>query len=194
MLSSNKKKIKLKSNSNSKSNNSKNNNSIIQKIEYTNTKEKGDIYEKYIYYHLLETNKYKNVWLWKNVPEYELLNSGIMDNWNNARLIRKKDRIDNLENNLPDFATDLFTLETDENNNYKYSIIQCKNYDDSRKLRPEHLGTFYFMMYRYSRFVNGIVFHTNDLCENLINHSNTNDNSRTISISIRCLRSFKRET
>ena len=127
MLSSNKNKIKLKSKS-------KPNNSIILKIDYKNTKEKGDIYEKYIYYYLLETNKYKNVWLWKNVPEYDLLKSGIMDNWNNARLIRKKDNIDSLENNLPDFATDLFTIETDENNNYKYSIIQCKNYDDSRTL------------------------------------------------------------
>ncbi len=178
MLANNKKKIKLKLKSNN------------NKINYKNTKEKGDIYEKYIYYHLLETNKYKNVWLWKNVPEYDLLKSGIMDNWNNARLIRKKDNIDNidnidnLENRLPDFATDLFTLEQDDNNNDKYSIIQCKNYDDSRKLRPEHLGTFYFMMYRYSRYVNGLVFHTNDLCENLLNHSNTNDNIKYNRVSI----------
>jgi superfamily II DNA or RNA helicase len=180
MLSSNKKKIILKI----KPSNSKPSNSIIPKIDYKNNKEKGDIYEKYIYYHLLETNKYKNVWLWKNVPEYELLKSGIMDNWNNARLMRKRD---NLENNLPDFATDLFTLEVDDNdvsNNNKYSIIQCKNYDDSRKLRPEHLGTFYFMMYRYSRFINGLVFHTNELCENLINHSNTNDNIKYNRVNI----------
>jgi superfamily II DNA or RNA helicase len=159
---------------------------ITLKTAYKNTKEKGDIYEKYIYYHLLETNTYKNVWLWKNVPEYELLKSGIMDNWNNARLIRKKESLDNNnnDNRLPDFATDLFSVETtinelgNETNNQinKYSIIQCKNYDDSRKLRPEHLGTFYFMMYRYSKFVNGLVFHTNDLCENLINHTQTNDN------------------
>ena len=156
------------------------NNQII----YKNSKEKGDLYEKYIYYHLLETNKYKNVWMWKNVPEYELLKSGIMDNWNNARLIRKKEMVENnnenIDNRLPDFATDLFSIETyinDTGNEInKYSIIQCKNYDDTRKLRPEHLGTFYFMMYRYSKFVNGLVFHTNDLCENLINHTNTNDN------------------
>ena len=175
MLANNKKKIKLKLKSNN------------NKINYKNTKEKGDIYEIYIYYHLLETNKYKNVWLWKNVPEYDLLKSGIMDNWNNARLIRKKeniDNIDNLENRLPDFATDLFTLEQDDNNYDKYSIIQCKNYDDSRKLRPEHLGTFYFMMYRYSRYVNGLVFHTNDLCENLLNHSNTNDNIKYNRVNI----------
>jgi superfamily II DNA or RNA helicase len=113
--------------------------------------------------------------------------SGIMDNWNNSRLIRKKDsidRIDSLENKLPDFATDLFTLEKDDNNNEKYSIIQCKNYDDSRKLRPEHLGTFYFMMYRYSRYINGLVFHTNELCENLLNHSNTNDNIKYNRVTI----------
>ena len=177
MLSSNKKKIKLKS---------KPNNSIM-KIDYKNTKEKGDIYEKYIYYHLLDTKQYKNVWLWKNVPEYDLLKSGIMDNWNNSRLIRKRENIennDNIENNLPDFATDLFSLEIDENNNNKYSIIQCKNYDDSSNLRPKHLGTFYFMMYRYSRFVNGLVFHTNELCENLINHSLTNDNIKYNRVNI----------
>ena len=75
MLSSNKKKIKLKYKTQPKPNNS------IIKIEYKNTKEKGDIYEKYIYYHLLDTKQYKNVWLWKNVPEYELLKSGIMDSW-----------------------------------------------------------------------------------------------------------------
>ena len=176
-MHSNNKKIKLKLKSN-------NNNNFI---DYKNTKEKGDIYEKYIYYHLLETNKFKNVWLWKNVPEYDLLKSGIMDNWNNARLIRKKDSIDSidsLDNRLPDFATDLFTLEKDDHNNDKYSIIQCKNYDDSRKLRPEHLGTFYFMMYRYSNFVNGMVFHTNDLCENLLNHSNTNDNIKYNRVTI----------
>ena len=155
----------------------------VNQIIYKNSKEKGDLYEKYIYYHLLESNKYKNVWMWKNVPEYELLKSGIMDNWNNARLIRKKENIDNGDDNrLPDFATDLFSVENNENNDNnetntnKYSIIQCKNYDETKKLRPEHLGTFYFMMYRYSNFVNGLVFHTNDLCENLINHTHTNDN------------------
>jgi len=174
---SNKKIIKLK------------NSTCVNQIIYKNSKEKGDLYEKYIYYYLLETNKYKNVWLWKNVPEYELLKSGIMDNWNKARLIRKKEMGENKENNenrLPDFATDLFSVETDETNTNinKYSIIQCKNYDDSRKLRPEHLGTFYFMMYRYSKFVNGLVFHTNELCENLINHTNTNDNIKYTKVNI----------
>ena len=182
MLSSNKTKIKLKSKTFPKPNNA------IMKIEYKNTKEKGNIYELYIYYHLLETNKYKNVWLWKNVPEYELLKSGIMDNWNNARLIRKREQNNSIKNNLPDFGTDLFALETDKNDNEnninKYSIIQCKNYDDSRNLRPEDLGTFYFMMYRYSRFVNGLVFHTNNLCENLINLSNTNDNIKYNRVNI----------
>ena len=154
---------------------------MSNQIIYKNSKEKGDLYEKYIYYHLLETNTYKNVWMWKNVPEYELLKSGIMDNWNKARLIRKKEMSETSDDNrLPDFATDLFSIETyindTGNETNKYSIIQCKNYDDTRKLRPEHLGTFYFMMYRYSKFVNGLVFHTNDLCENLINHTNTNDN------------------
>lgn len=40
------------------------------------------------------------------------------------------------------------------------------------------------MMYRYSRYVNGLVFHTNDLCENLLNHSNTNDNIKYNRVNI----------
>ena len=94
-----------------------------------------------------------------------------MDDWNTARLIRKREHI---ENRLPDFGTDLLALKTDVDGTYKYSIIQCKNYNDSRTLRAEDLGTFYFMMYRYSKFVNGLVFHTNDLSTNLINHNLTN--------------------
>jgi hypothetical protein len=169
---SNKKLIKLKK---------PNVSNISNELIYKNSKEKGDLYEKYIYYHLLENNTYKNVWMWKNVPEYELLKSGIMDNWNQARLIRKKEITETSDDNrLPDFATDLFSVESIVNElgneTNKYSIIQCKNYDDSRKLRPEHLGTFYFMMYRYSKYVNGLVFHTNDLCEKLRNHTQTNDN------------------
>ena len=55
----------------------------------TTNKAKGDLYEKYIYYHLQNLTTYKNVWLWKNIPEYELLKSQIMDDWNTARLTRK---------------------------------------------------------------------------------------------------------
>lgn len=177
---SNKKLIKLKK---------PNVSTISNELIYKNSKEKGDLYEKYIYYHLLETNTYKNVWMWKNVPEHELLKSGIMDNWNRARLMRKKEMSESSDDNrLPDFATDLVSVETvlNElgNETNKYSIIQCKNYDDSRKLRPEHLGTFYFMMYRYSKYVNGLVFHTNDLCENLINHTQTNDNIKYNKVTI----------
>ena len=40
------------------------------------------------------------------------------------------------------------------------------------------------MMYRYSKCVNGLVFHTNDLCENLINHTQTNDNIKYNKVSI----------
>ena len=102
-----------------------------------------------------------------------------MDDWNTARLTRKREHI---ENRLPDFGTDLLALETDADGTDKYSIIQCKNYNDSRTLKAEDLGTFYFMMYRYSKFVNGLVFHTNDLSTNLINHNLTNDNIKYLKV------------
>lgn len=133
-------------------------------ITFTTMKEKGDAYEILIKHNLLDSGNYKQVYLWRDVPEADLFASGIMDDWNTARLRRKTARKEGL---LADIGTDLLVLGVDD----KYSIIQCKYYDEDARLRIEDLGTFYFMMMNYHQMVGGIVYHTSKLSHLLELHS-----------------------
>ncbi len=139
-----------------------------QVIEFKNTKEKGDAYEIFIKHFLIDSEKYKMVHLWKDVPESDLFASGIMDDWNLSRLRRKASRKEGL---IGDIGTDLLVMD----NSGKYSIVQCKFYDVDCKLRIEDLGTFYFMMMNYRGLVNGIVYHTCKLSSLLESHSTMNN-------------------
>ena len=125
-------------------------------ISFNTTKEKGDAYERYIKHHMLDSGNYKQVTLWKDVAEADLFNAGIMDDWNQSRLIRKAGRN---EGRIGDIGTDLLALDGEG----RYIIIQCKYYDAEARLRIEDLGTFYFMMMRYGSTVDGIVYHTCEL-------------------------------
>ncbi len=131
-------------------------------------KEKGDAYEIIIKHELLDSGNYKKVHLWRDVPEADLFASGIMDDWNTARLLRKTARKEGL---LGDIGTDLLVLGVDG----KYSIIQCKYYDEDSRLRIEDLGTFYFMMMNYHQMVGGIVYHTSKLSHLLELHREKNN-------------------
>jgi predicted helicase len=141
----------------------------IPDIIFKNTKEKGDAYEIFIKHYLIDSGEYEWVYLWKNVPEAELFESGIMDDWNQSRIIRKVGRTEGL---ISDIGTDLLI----KSKTGKYSLVQCKYYSDSNILNIEDLGTFYFMMFNYSNVVNGIVFYTSKLSKLLQTHSNKIDN------------------
>ena len=121
-------------------------------IKFKNTKDKGDAYEIFIKHLLLDSGNYKMVHLWKDVPEAALFDCGIMDDWNTSRLIRKSVRI----GVLPDFGTDLLIMD----NTDKYSIVQCKHYDDSKNIDANHIGTFLAMVMRYHHNVNSILYAT----------------------------------
>jgi len=122
------------------------------KLEFKTTKEKGDAYEIFIKHHLMDTGDYKSVYLWKDVPEADLFASGIMDNWNTSRIRRKQARTTGI---LPDFGTDLLVkLSSDD----KYSIVQCKHYDESKPLSANDLGTFLCMVMRYHKQVSSLVY------------------------------------
>ncbi len=77
-------------------------------IEFKTTKEKGDTYEIFIKHHLIDNGNYKSVYLWKDVPEADLFDSGIMDDWNISRIHRKQTRTTGI---LPDFGTDLLVKD-----------------------------------------------------------------------------------
>ena len=52
-------------------------------------KEKGDMYEKYIFDYLSTKNNIKECYLWKNVPDYHLIDYGFINSYNEKRLRRK---------------------------------------------------------------------------------------------------------
>jgi superfamily II DNA or RNA helicase len=133
-------------------------------IVFKTTKEKGDAYEIFIKHHLIDSGNYEWVYLWKHVPEAELFESGIMDDWNQSRIVRKVGRSEGL---IGDIGTDLLIKAKDG----KYSLVQCKHYNNENILRIEDLGTFYFMMMNYTQYVNGIVYYTSKLSKLLNDHS-----------------------
>jgi superfamily II DNA or RNA helicase len=140
-------------------------------ITFKNTKEKGDAYEIFIKHHLIDSGNYEWVYLWKDIPEAELFESGIMDDWNQARIRRKAGRKDGL---LGDIGTDLLIKDK----NGKFNIIQCKYYDNESSLRIKDLGTFYFMMMKYGNIINGHVYYTNKLSTLLNSHCNTSNTDK----------------
>ena len=59
---------------------------------------KGDKYEDYVLCELNSNNKY-NLWNWRCVPEHVLINYGFIHDMNEHRLLKKKIKLENLENN-----------------------------------------------------------------------------------------------
>ena len=131
-------------------------------IEFKTTKEKGDAYEIFIKHYLIDTGNYKSVYLWKDVPEADLFACGIMDDWNTSRIRRKQARTTGI---LPDFGTDLLVKSSSGD---KYSIVQCKHYDESRPLSANDLGTFLCMVMRYHKQVCSLVYSSSGFQNHLL--------------------------
>ena len=104
------------------------------------SKEGGLNYEKQIEIYL--KNLTKKRYLWKDIPELELRNSGLLVNWNEHHWNNKIEKI----NNLPDLVTNILQ-------------IQCKNFS------IEYLADFYCMTSYYD--LPGIVFYDSQLSNNL---------------------------
>lgn len=87
---------------------------------------KGDNYEDYILTELNSNLKY-NLWNWKYVPEYILIDYGFIHDMNEHWLLKKKIKLENNNNTyyncLIDTGIDL--LGFDDKNNL--IDIQCKN-------------------------------------------------------------------
>jgi len=131
-------------------------------IEFKTTKAKGDAYEIFIKHYLIDTGNYKSVYLWKDVPEADLFACGIMDDWNTSRIRRKQARTTGI---LPDFGTDLLVKSSSGD---KYSIVQCKHYDESRPLSANDLGTFLCMVMRYHKQVSSLVYSSSGFQNHLL--------------------------
>jgi len=115
---------------------------------------KGEQYEIFIKQFL--ENDSKKLWLWKDIPEYELRKSSLLGDWNDHRLIRKHNKI----NSLPDLGCDILLKENEE-----YILIQCKNFDLTNNVTIHHLAGFYAMISHHN--LCGIVYYSSKLSPNI---------------------------
>jgi len=128
-----------------------------------NNKIKGDAYEIFIRDYIDKFDNVSNVWLWKDIPEQNLFDSGLIIDYNRNRKYRLHSKSNNV-NITKDVGIDLVQLNT----NGEYIFIQCKNYTNS--LCVDHLSGFYMRMC-YHINVHGIVYHsTNKLSKNITNY------------------------
>jgi len=125
--------------------------------QYKNTKEKGDVYEKYILDYLYLEDSNRKIWLWSNIPEDVMCDVGLIGNWNDYRLQRKSNRI----NKLPDVGCDIFMID---NNNCNY-LIQCKYYSIN-SVKIEDLSGWHGMLLDYPEML-GDLYYTSKLSENI---------------------------
>ena len=124
--------------------------------------QKGIEYEKFIKTDLLtEYAKNGQVWLWDEIPEFELRKAGMLGDWNEHRLTKKDNKI----NGLPDLGTDILLKIKINDNDFKYILIQCKNYAQKNYVTIECLAGFYAMCVEYEK--DGIVYYTSKLSPNL---------------------------
>jgi hypothetical protein len=56
-----------------------------------NNQEKGLNYEIFIK-NYLEEDSQNQAWLWKDIPEYNLKDAGLLNDWNLHRYIRKENK------------------------------------------------------------------------------------------------------
>ena len=121
---------------------------------------KGTIYEHEICEYL---NKNIGIaWVWRNIPEDVLLESGLIHNQNEHRIkkLRNKDDPESYANTLIEIGIDIL-LKVDN----KYNLVQCKcGYKNG--LTIGNLGGFSYMLLNHPD-KDGIVYYTDKLSDNL---------------------------
>ncbi len=130
----------------------------LYNFKMSTNKEKGTLYEIYINNYLNEFSENQS-WLWENVPEYELRQSGILGDWNIRRYERKSNKI----NGLPDIGTDILLKKHLEN---KYILVQCKNYAKKNSVQLDCLAGFFGMLYFYD--LDGMLFYTSKISKHIL--------------------------
>ena len=122
----------------------------------TTTSEKGYAYELYIRDHI-RSNLQKQAFLWKDTPEPILISNNIIGSHNIARLIRKE----NIENPLQDTGIDIIQID-DEG---RCHLVQCKNGYQKGLVIKDLAGFSMWMMYLDK--LSGSVYYTDKLSLNL---------------------------
>jgi len=124
---------------------------------------KGSNYEIQVRDYIIN-NLNNNAYLWKDIPENILIDTGIINSHNQNRIIRKE----NKENPIQDTGIDL--IQIDSNN--KYILIQCKN-GYKNGITMQDLSGFMCWMVSLDT-LKGCVYYTNKLSNSIKNLPITN--------------------
>jgi len=132
---------------------------IRQEVLYMDNQIKGALYEQYICKNL---NDEGHSWLWSDIPEKDLVESGLVHDLNKHRLKRKKhlNNPDKYVNPLIDTGIDILLY-----NNEEYTLVQCKNGYD-KGLTFKDLSGFNMMMVNHET-KKGRVYYTSKLSKNI---------------------------
>jgi len=119
--------------------------------------DKGTIYEEYVcnYINNTESNNSKNciAYLWKDVPDFILFNSKLIEDINDCRINR-----DTCKNYIHDIGIDIIKINNDTN---KISFIQCKNYEGSLCIKD--LSGYFAIMSQSEHYdKEGIIYTSNN--------------------------------
>lgn len=121
---------------------------------------KGFAYEQYV--KSLITDEHTQTWLWKECPVDYLIQSGIINSYNEHRLYRKSVK-NNEEHTLIDTGIDIIKYKDNE-----FTMIQCKNYKNS--IQISDLAGFWFMACNYPKHLYEVIY-TSKLSGNLTLHN-----------------------
>tara|TARA_Y100000389_G_scaffold73682_1_gene70326 strand:+ start:662 stop:1291 length:630 start_codon:yes stop_codon:yes gene_type:complete len=134
---------------------------------------KGFDYEKYVLLKLKEIYDIKDIYLWKDIPDELLIESGIILN-NDLKNIKEKYKTNKYNRNynvLLDTGIDIIA----KLNNEDIILIQCKAYNSI--ISQKHLAGFfrtlldcYIMNNKKNKKIKGLIVHTNEI-SNLIKES-----------------------
>jgi superfamily II DNA or RNA helicase len=116
--------------------------------------DKGTIYEEYVC-NYINNSKNNNItaYLWKDVPDFILFNSKLIDNIDDCRINR-----DTCKNYIHDIGIDIIQINNDTN---KISFIQCKNYEGSLCIKD--LSGYFAIMAQSEHYdKEGIIYTSNN--------------------------------
>ena len=119
---------------------------------------KGYLYEVQIKNHI-NINMNKKAYLWNETPEDLLIKYKIIDSHNQARIIRKENKL----NPLRDTGVDIVMID----NNNKISFVQCKNGYEKGIIFNDLAGISLWTLTHYDLISKSYIYYTNKLSNNI---------------------------
>ena len=119
---------------------------------------KGYLYEVQIKNHI-NVNLNKKAYLWNETPEDLLIKYKIIDSHNQARIIRKENKL----NPLRDTGVDIVMID----NNNKISFVQCKNGYEKGIIFNDLAGISLWTLTHYDLISKSYIYYTNKLSNNI---------------------------